>query len=981
MKSYGSYLCQSLLILLATVPKSASAADNVTTWRYDIARTGQYLNETKLSPANVTAAQFGKLRSYPVDGYVYAQPLYMSGVNTSSGQRNVVFIATEHDSVYAFDAGSSQQLWKSSLIDTTHGAASGATTVPSADVSTADLVPEIGITGTPVIDPGTGTLFVVAKSKENGGYVQRLHALDVTTGNEKPNSPVVIQGSVAGTGKGSVGGVIAFQPLLQLQRPGLLLLNNHVYIAYGSHGDNGNYHGWVFAYDASTFQQTGVYNNSPNGERDGIWESGAGLAADTVTSGGRMFFAVGNGTTSVTPPYTNSQGFGDSVERLDLSGGGLQVTDEWTPFDHVTLTAQDKDQGSGGVLILPDQAGSHQHELVQIGKNGRLEVLDRDNLGGYNTTSDHVVQEISSQTGGLWSTPAYWNGNVYIWGANSHLKQYSLTNGLLSSTWIAQSPTATTSAFPGSSPVITSKGTTNGVLWAIRSSGANTGSRAVLYAFDATNVANQLYSSEDSGTRDIAGLAVKFTVPLVVNSQVYVGAQGEVDVYGLLGAQTQATPAPTFTPAPGSYGSSQSVQILDSLAGANIYYTTDGTTPTNASTRYTGPITVSSSTNFQAIATATGFTDSGVAIAGYTVSTAPTIDFSGGFASVNGLTLNGSATNLDDTRLQLTTGGKNQAGSAFSNTPVNIQSFSTDFSFQLSGTAPIGSGITFTIQNASPSALGPNGAGLGYGAQAPNGGGGIPTSIAIKLDTANSKGEGNDSTGLYVNGASPTIPAIDLTGTGLQLGSGDTIKAHMSYANGALSITLTDPINSATYTNTFNINIPQSIGSTTAFVGFTGSTGATVSSQKILTWTFSTSPTAQALRYEAEAQNPVTSGPAFQALSWSGFPDGVGTVLSSHANGDSVTFTINVPNAGSYDLHVTSKDIANRGIWQLMVDGVAFGSPQDEYNAKSVFTDYDMGTVSFGTSGSHTLKFVVTGKNAKATTHELCFDYFTLIPN
>ncbi len=403
-----------VLISLCT-PAKLNAQVNVTTWRYDMTRQGQNTAETQLTPANVNTAAFGKLRSYAVDGYVYAQPLYMAGLTIASGTHNVLYIATQHDSVYAFDADANQTLWQVSLLDQAHGAASGATTVPSGDVGTSDIVPEVGVTSTPVIDPVGKVLYVVAKSKENNNYFLRLHALDLATGAEKPNSPVTISGSVPGNGNGSSGGQVSFVPRLALQRAGLLLLNGHVYFAAASHGDNGPYHGWVFAYDAVSLQQTGIYCTSPSGAENGIWMSGAGLAADTNNGPGRLFVANGNGSYDAVPPYTNAQSFGDGVETLDLSGGGLRVTDAWIPYNQDYLSRTDLDQGSGGILVLPDQPGSHPHEMIQVGKIGTVEVLDRDHLGNYSANSNNIAQEVSGQISGLWSTPVYCNGNIYFW--------------------------------------------------------------------------------------------------------------------------------------------------------------------------------------------------------------------------------------------------------------------------------------------------------------------------------------------------------------------------------------------------------------------------------------------------------------------------------------------------------------------------------------------------------------------------------------
>jgi len=974
---------RGLAVLLTVASLAAhAAAMNVTTWRYDTTRTGQNTNETQLTPANVNVANFGKLFSYVVDGYVYAQPLYVATLPVGGVLHNVLFVTTEHDSVYAFDANQNLQLWKANLIDSAHGAPTGATTVPSGDLGTNDIVPEIGVTGTPVIDTTTNTLYVVSKSKESGLYVNRLHALDLLTGSEKASSPVVIRGSVKGGGIGSIGGSVAFQPQWQLNRTGLLLFNGQVYVAFAAHGDNGPYHGWLFAFNASNLQQTAIFNSSPEGKGNGIWHSGAALAADIVNGVPRLFCATGNffSTGSVGPnptiPYTNDQNYSNAVLRFDLSGADLQVSDEWTPFDQLQLSNADTDQTSGGIMLLPDQAGAHMHELIQVGKNGRIEVIDRDNLGGFNTGYNNIAQEISGQINGLWSTPAYWNARVYFWGSGDRLKQFALANGQLSVT-----PTATasvTSSFPGASPVISANGTTQGILWAVRSDAYNSNGAAILYAFDATNVGTQLYNSTQNATRDSAGRAVKFVVPVITNGKVYVGTQSEVDVYGALAAGVSTAPTPTLSPAPGAYASPPSISISDTLNGAVIYYTTDGSPPSVNSTRYSGPFTFGTTTTVQALAVAAGYNNSSIVSGTYTIGNAPTIDFSNGFASVKGLTLNGSAVNSDDSRLQLTTGAVNQAGSFFANAPVNIQSFTSDFTLQLSGTAPLADGLTFTIQTDGPTALGPSGGGLGYGPDHLSGTGGIQHSFAVKFDVYSNAGEGTDSTGIYVNGASPTTPSVDLTGSGVVLSSGDTIGAHLVYDGTYLYLTLKDPVSNHVYAGRFAVDIPKAIGATTAYVGFTGGTGVKFASQKILTWAFTSQPNLASTKYQTQTLSGRSSGPPFRTFAWSGFPDGSGTILDSTKVGDSVTYTAKIATPGTYDLHVTSKDFNIRGMWQLSIDGIKVGTAQDEYSATEKYVDFDMGPIVISTAGNHSFKFTVTGRNAASTDYKICFDYLQL---
>src|SRR3984885_3395677 len=336
----------------------------VPTWRYDLTHAGQNTSETTLTPANVNESTFGKLFSVTVDGSVYAQPLYVPGLTMSDGLvHNVLFVATEHDSVYAFDADSNSganahPLWHITLLDAAHGESSGATTVPGADPGgQGDIGPEIGITGTPVIDPATNTLYVVGKTKESGAYFHRLHALNLLTGAEQAHSPVLINATVAGTGNGSSGGKLAFSQLWENQRPALNFFNGHVYIGFGSHGDNGPWPGWVFAYDAATLAQTAALCLSPNGVGDSVWSSGAGMPIDTSVPGGRMFFVTGNGTFSAYPPFTASSEFGDSIVAIDLSHGGLTPVDAFTPYNQAKLSSADLDQGSGGILMFSGQTG------------------------------------------------------------------------------------------------------------------------------------------------------------------------------------------------------------------------------------------------------------------------------------------------------------------------------------------------------------------------------------------------------------------------------------------------------------------------------------------------------------------------------------------------------------------------------------------------------------------------------------------------
>jgi hypothetical protein len=502
----------------------------VTTSQYDNARTGANLNETVLTPQNVNVARFGKLFSLKADGDIYAQPLYLPGVEIpGKGKHNVVFVATEHDSVYAFDADGqpSTPLWQVNFLNKD----AGVTAVPDRDVRCPFIRPEIGITPTPVIDISTGTLYVLARTKESARYVQRLHALAITTGAEKFGGPVEIKASVKGRGAGGSNGQIEFDPLRELPRAGLLLVKGNVYLTWASSCDVAPYHGWVIAYDAHTLSQTAVLNTSPDAEESGIWQSDTAPAAD---ADGNVFVATGNGKFDVAA--AGGRDYGDTVLKLSLSGGNLVLRDFFTPYNQQELNAQDADLGSGGPLLLPDQPGPHPHLLLVGGKAGALYVIDRDHMGKWQPGSDSNAVQVLSIAEGIYSAPAYWNGHVYVFAAHSVLKDYALERGQLSAQPVARGTTQFID--PGATPTISANGSRNGIVWVLRSKGwRSPDTPAVLYAYDAANVAHELYNSEQNSTRDRAGLCLRFNIPTVVNGKVFVGAKSEVDVYGLLPAR------------------------------------------------------------------------------------------------------------------------------------------------------------------------------------------------------------------------------------------------------------------------------------------------------------------------------------------------------------------------------------------------------------------------------------------------------------
>jgi hypothetical protein len=510
---------------------AAPTGKDVTTYHYDNSRDGLNANETILTPANVNSASFGKLNLLSVDGLVDAEPLYLSAVTIGGQTHNVLYVVTEHDSVYAFDADSGTQLWKVSALG------SGETT--SDNHGCGQITPEIGITSTPVIDRqrGTnGTIFVVAMTKGSGGaYHQRLHALDVTTGAETTGSPTEIAGTYPGTGDNSSGGNVVFAPGQYAERAGLLLMNQTIYLAWTSHCDARPYTGWVMGYSETSLKQTTILNLTPNGSEGSIWMAGDGLAGD---SSGNIYFLDANGTLDAHDTVTGfpvNSDYGNAMMKLSTANNSLTVDDFFETYDSINQSDNDIDLGSGGSLLLPDLVDSKgvvRHLMVGAGKDTNIYIGDRDNLGKYNpANNDAVYQELSGVLpGGAWSMPAYFNYAVYYAGVSDYLKAFSITNALLGTT--PSSKSATTFGYPGATPSVSANGTSNGIVWALESS---TGSTAVLHAYDATNLSKELYNStQAAGSRDSFGTGNKFITPMIVNGKVYVGTPNGVAVFGLL---------------------------------------------------------------------------------------------------------------------------------------------------------------------------------------------------------------------------------------------------------------------------------------------------------------------------------------------------------------------------------------------------------------------------------------------------------------
>jgi sugar lactone lactonase YvrE len=533
------------LLMLSFLAAEAQTFPGVLTQHNDNARTGQNLYETVLTPENVTPSTFGRVFSYSVDGQIYSQPLYVPNVSIpGQGIHNVVYVETQNDSVYAFDADglSPTALWQISFVNP----AAGITPVPCATDASQDIAcgvyPVYGITSTPVIDSSTNTMYLLARTSNKGTFLQTLHALDIATGAEKFGGPVNISGSFPGTGSGSNKGIIKFNTLQDLQRPGLLLANGTVYIAWA-----GAMHGWIMGYNAQTLKQTSILNTTPNAERGGIWASGNGLAADDA---GNIYASVGD---AIFDANTGGPDYGDSVLKLNSS---LAVVDYFTPKDQNCRELHNLDLGAGGPMLVPGT----QPTLLVSGKGGSpcdsnpagspIYVISQTDLGEYSSSQDNDLQTISGSPGGFWSSPAYWQGpnGAYVYssgvkaiaGTGDALKMFSVSNGLLSTTPIAQS----SNILPvGATPSVSANGTADGIVWAIErpdALGIQPGvGAAVLYAYDATNITNPLYSSAQALSqgvpRDSTGCANKFAVPTIANGKVYVGTQNELDVFGVLG--------------------------------------------------------------------------------------------------------------------------------------------------------------------------------------------------------------------------------------------------------------------------------------------------------------------------------------------------------------------------------------------------------------------------------------------------------------
>lgn len=518
-----------VLVGLATF----AAATDVVTYHNDLARTGQNLKETTLTLANVNSSTFGKLFSMPVDGKIDAEPLYLSSISIpGKGKHNVVYVGTENDSAYAFDADSGTQLWQVSLL--------GQGETPSDPHNCGQISPQIGITGTPVIDRKNGphgTIYFAAMSENSGGtYFQRIHALDLTTGAEEFGGPTTVEAKYPGTGDGSSGGYVHFDAGQYAERQGLLLLNGVVYTGWTSHCDQRPYTGWVIGYDEKTLKRVSVLDLTPNGNEGSVWQAGGGIAAD----GKFVYLLDANGTFDTTlnsKGFPNMGDFGNAFVKITTASRKLEVTDYFTMYNTVQESNSDEDLGSGGSLLLPpmkDANGKVRYLAVGAGKDSNIYLVNRDNMGKFNPNNDKAIyQELDGALpGGIWATPAYFNGSLYYGPEDYNLLQFTFSQAKLSTTPASSSTTSFT--YPGTAPSISANKLQNAIVWAIEHSDPTD----VLHAYDATNLQKELYNSNQAGNnRDQFGTASHFGTPMIVNGKVYIGTNNNVTAFGLLGSK------------------------------------------------------------------------------------------------------------------------------------------------------------------------------------------------------------------------------------------------------------------------------------------------------------------------------------------------------------------------------------------------------------------------------------------------------------
>ena len=683
----------------------------VTTHHNDTSRTGQNLNESVLNISNVNVNAFGKLFSRTVDGQIYAQPLYVPNLSVAGQIRNVVYVATQNDTVYAFDAddpNASSPLWHVNF----------GTPVPSTDVAPdcADITPQVGITSTPVIDTNSSTIYVVAKTKNTSddSYHFKIHALDLITGTEKFGGPTEIAAQVPGTGVDNVGGTVIFDSLQQFNRPGLLLLNGIVYVAFGSACETPPWHGWIIGYGASTLQQVAVLNTTPNGSDGGIWGGGQGLLADSVNN---IYAMTGNGTFDPTP----GGDYGDSILKISTASG-LSIVDYFTPTNQADLDAADLDLGSGGPMALPGT-----NLIVGSGKDGVVRVLDTTNLGQFSATTNNNVQDFQGTTGFVFmGAPIYWNSPnhgpvIYIWSGNDFLKAYQLVNGKFVTTPVSQSTVLEAAGYSNSVPLSLSANGNQagtGIVWAAGALSSNANQQTVaglLRAFDATDLTNELWDSRQNAVRDDVGNYAKFSPPTIANGKVYLATfSNQMMVYGLLGPPNPVPTLSTISPTSGTTNGGTAVTITGTgfLSGATV--TLGGAAATNVAVENSTSITATTPVHVAgAVNVAVTNTDSqsGTLTNGYTYTNSGGGGGSIGFVQVNAATPQSpSASVAVSYSLAQTAGNLNIVVVGWNDNTSSLSSVSDSRgnSYVQAGTTIAGTGIQQAIYYAKNIAAGSN---------------------------------------------------------------------------------------------------------------------------------------------------------------------------------------------------------------------------------------------------------------------------------
>lgn len=843
--AYGAALCA----LLPACSVVAVGQVNIYTKSFDISRTGANLNETILTPANVNAASFGKLYTVPTDGQVYAQPLFVSGLTIAGATHDVVFVATMSNSVYAIDGPTGQVLWQKNFgtpvvakeVDTVHNIAA---------------VSGIGILSTPVIDPQTNYMYFVTANESvvNAAnvYAFNLHVIDIRTGLEAhASAPITATYSTA-----DLLNPLVFTPAQENQRGGLALANGNVYFAFASHDDHQPYHGWVLAYNATTLQQVAVYSDTTTGIEGGIWNAGGAPNVDTA---GNIYLSTGNGT------------FGKTTNGLVQTGNSfiklspqLQLLDYFTPTNSAKLNSGDQDLGSSGLLMVPNT-----NYILGGGKQGVFYLADINNLGKFDASEDEVRQEFQAiygkGTSHIHGTPTYFESNVngpsvFVWGENDVLRgfQFNVGTGMVITTPFGMSTmtapvTNNNGAMPGGFTSISANGKKNGIVWASTPFDGDSQFKSregVLYAFDA-NTLQLLWTDKTQEPRDEVGLFAKYVQPVVANGRMFVptfgslgntAGTGQLVAYGLLPVLTVNVADATVVAGaalPKFTGTVAGLAASDTLGGSVVVtYTTTATTASPVGTYpITATVSGTSSNNYKVVVNAGTLTVTAPAGGGGTPPTTGTNSFSypTGFAGSK-LQLNGSA-KLSGKALRLVDGGTYETSSAYYPNAVNVQGFVNDFTYQL--TNPAADGFTMLFQNDGLTAMGGYGIALGFGAGSrPN----IVKGVAVKFDLYNNNGEGTNSTGLYVGGQAPTSPAINLNSTNIVLKAPGVYSIHAVYDGALLNVTITNTNSGATATQSYAIDIPAAIGSSTGFVGFSAGTGYKSETADILSWSYSAVP-------------------------------------------------------------------------------------------------------------------------------------------